>query len=83
MDDMTPPHMQDATTNPVRLRRRGLTLTQADLAGTVGVSRQTIISIERGDYAPSVYLALRIAKALHTTVEALFDERTDTQEARS
>lgn len=38
----------------------------------VEVSRQTIISIEGGDYAPSVLLALRIASALDSTVEALF-----------
>lgn len=45
---------------------------QAQLAAEVGVSRQTIIAIERGDYSPSVYLALRAARALDTTVEALF-----------
>lgn len=45
---------------------------QADLASAVGVSRQTIVSLERGDYAPSVYLALRIARALGATVEELF-----------
>lgn len=78
---MTPPHMQDSATNPVRLRRRDLALTQAELAGAVGVSRQTIISIERGDYAPSVYLAIRIAKTLRSTVESLFDEAPETQEA--
>ncbi|MCQ9366752.1 helix-turn-helix transcriptional regulator [Brevibacterium sp. 50QC2O2] len=53
-------------------RRKTSGLTQAQLAGTVGVSRQTIISIERGDYAPSVYLALRIAGTLDATVEDLF-----------
>lgn len=47
-------------------------LTQAQLAAKVGVSRQTIISIERGDYAPSVYLALSIAHFLNSTVEDLF-----------
>lgn len=63
--------------NTVRQRRRDVELTQADLAKAVGVSRQTIISIEGGDYAPSVFLALGVARALDTTVEALFDtERT-------
>ena len=47
-------------------------LTQAQLAQAAGVSRQTIISIERGDYAPSVYLALRIASTLSVTVEDIF-----------
>lgn len=53
-------------------RRKRAGLTQAQLAGLVEVSRQTIIAIERGDYSPSVYLALRIARALDTTVEELF-----------
>ena len=52
--------------------RKGAHLTQAQLAQQVGVSRQTIISIERGDYAPSVYLALSIANFLNSTVEDLF-----------
>jgi putative transcriptional regulator len=38
----------------------------------VRVSRQTIVSIERGDYAPSVKLALLLAEKLETTVEELF-----------
>jgi len=53
-------------------RRKRAGLTQAQLAGLVEVSRQTIIAIERGDYSPSVYLALRIARTLDTTVEELF-----------
>jgi putative transcriptional regulator len=47
-------------------------LSQQQLADLVGVSRQTIVSIERGDYAPSVKLALLLAEKLGTTVEALF-----------
>ena len=47
-------------------------LSQQQLAEMVSVSRNTIISIERGDYAPSVKLALLLAKALETTVEDLF-----------
>lgn len=58
--------------NHVREIRRMRDLTQADLAKAVEVSRQTIVSIEGGDYAPSVYLALRIAGVLETTVEELF-----------
>lgn len=56
----------------VRQARRDRGLTQAQLAGAVGVSRQTVISLERGDYSPSVYLALRIARELGRTVEQLF-----------
>ena len=47
-------------------------LTQQQLADMVMVSRQTIVSIEGGDYAPSVKLALLLAKKLVTTVEELF-----------
>ncbi len=47
-------------------------LSQQKLADMVMVSRQTIISIERGDYSPSVKLALLLAKKLETSVEKLF-----------
>jgi putative transcriptional regulator len=47
-------------------------LSQQQLAEMVGVSRQTIVSIEKGDYAPSVKLALLLAEKLNTTVESLF-----------
>ncbi len=47
-------------------------LTQAEVARKVGVSRQTIIAIERGKYNPSVLLALKLARVLNTTVETLF-----------
>ncbi len=58
----------------IRARRRELKLTQAELAKEVNVSRQTIIAIEGGDYAPSVFLALDIARVLDRTVEELFAE---------
>lgn len=48
-------------------------LSQQQLADMVAVSRQTIVSIERGDYAPSVKLALLLAHRLGTTVEELFE----------
>jgi len=47
-------------------------LSQQQLADMVSVSRQTIVSIERGDYSPSVKLALLLATVLDTTVEELF-----------
>ncbi|GHC65672.1 helix-turn-helix transcriptional regulator [Neogemmobacter tilapiae] len=46
--------------------------TQADLAGALGVSRQTVISLEGGRYAPSLELALKIAGHYGQTVESLF-----------
>lgn len=47
-------------------------VTQEDLAECVGVSRQTIIAIEKGNYTPSVLLALRIATFFKRPVEDLF-----------
>lgn len=47
-------------------------MTQQDLADRVGTTRQTIVSIEKGRYSPSVGLALQIAQILDTTVEELF-----------
>jgi putative transcriptional regulator len=58
--------------NEVRSVRRRVDMTQLDLARAVGVSRQTIISIEQGRYRPSVELALRIARTLRAGVEELF-----------
>ena len=56
----------------IKPQRRESGLTQADLAAEVGVSRQTIISIEKGTCVPSTFLALRLARVLNTSVEALF-----------
>jgi putative transcriptional regulator len=56
----------------VRAQRRATGLTQQQLADTVEVSRQTIIAMETGDYAPSVYLAIKVARTLRTSVEALW-----------
>ena len=47
-------------------------MTQARLAQTVGVSRQTIVAIERGGYRPSVELALRIAEVFAVPLETIF-----------
>lgn len=66
-------------TNNVRRFRRAADLTQAQLAEQVEVSRQTIVAIEAGDYSPSVYLALAVAKALDSTVEVLFAESEKTK----
>ena len=47
-------------------------LSQAELAAKVGVSRKTINTVENGVFIPSALLALRLARALRTTVERLF-----------
>lgn len=52
--------------------RRTAGMTQEELAQHVGVTRQTIIAIEKGNYVPSVLLALKIAKVFNTTVERIF-----------
>ena len=49
-------------------------MTQADLAAAVGVSRQTINAIEKGDYNPTIKLCLAICKALDKTLDDLFWE---------
>ena len=60
-------------TNLRRFRFERHELSQAQLAEQVSVTRQTIIAIERGNYSPSVKLALQLARALDTTVEQLFE----------
>jgi putative transcriptional regulator len=47
-------------------------LTQQDLADQVSVSRQTIISLERGRYNPSITLAFRLARLFDVSIEELF-----------
>ena len=59
-------------TNLRRFRFERGELSQQRLAEMVSVSRQTVVSIEKGDYAPSVKLALLLAKVLETSVEELF-----------
>jgi putative transcriptional regulator len=51
--------------------------TQADLAAELGVSRQTVISIERGKYDPSLPLAFRISAVFGRPIEELFDPPAD------
>ncbi len=60
-------------TNLRKYRFNNGELSQQQLADMVRVSRQTIVSIEKGDYAPSVKLALLLAQNLNTTVEQLFE----------
>ena len=60
--------------NNIKQKRVLADLTQEELAGLAGVTRQTIIAIEKGNYSPSVLLALRLARHLKCTVEELFYE---------
>ena len=52
--------------------RRGRGLSQEELAGALEVSRQTIISLEKGRYNPSILLAFRIARYFATSIEDVF-----------
>ena len=58
--------------NTLKVARAKLDFTQQDLADKIGVSRQTINSIEKAKYVPSTVLALKMAQVFKTTVEALF-----------
>lgn len=58
--------------NALRAHRKAAGFTQADLAERVEVSRKTINTVENGVFVPSTVLALKLARALDTSVEALF-----------
>ena len=64
--------MPEHLINRLRQERARLNLTQAELATLVGVSRKTINTVENGVFIPSTVLALRLARALRTSVETLF-----------
>ncbi|MBX3425082.1 MAG: helix-turn-helix transcriptional regulator [Pirellulales bacterium] len=63
----------------LRLERDGMT--QQDLAVRIGVTRQTIIAIERGNYQPSVELALRLARVFGMPVEAIFELAEESEQS--
>ncbi|MBI3627609.1 MAG: helix-turn-helix transcriptional regulator [Candidatus Sungbacteria bacterium] len=58
--------------NEVQNLRLQKGITQEELARAVGVSRQTVIAIEGGNYTPSVLLAIKIAQFFKTSVEKIF-----------
>jgi putative transcriptional regulator len=58
--------------NSVYSARKKRKVTQEKLAQALGVTRQTIIAIEKGSYTPSVCLALKIAKYFKVNVEKIF-----------
>lgn len=69
--------MSDKIKNNVRERRKTAGLTQEALARAVGVSRQTIISIERGRYTPSLPLALKFAGYFGCSTDDMFELEED------
>ncbi len=64
--------MEESVANCVYTLRAKSGMTQEELADKVGVSRQTVIAIEKGNYTPSVLLAMKIAKVFRTPVEEVF-----------
>lgn len=64
--------MKPSVRNTVGREREERGLTQEALAEKVGVTRQTIIALEKGNYTPSVALALKLAKVFKCRVEDLF-----------
>lgn len=63
--------------NKLKEYRAKINVNQNEMGKLVGVSRQTISQIERGDYSPSVTLALKIAKVFNVAVEDIFDYEED------
>ena len=63
--------------NRLKEYRARINVNQTEMGKLVGVSRQTISQIERGDYSPSVTLALKIAKVLNVSVEDIFGYEED------
>lgn len=58
----------------IKAARAAKDMTQKDLADAVGVARQTMNAIEKGDYNPSINLCIAICKALDKTLDQLFWE---------
>lgn len=63
---------RDTVKNNIRELRARFDLTQEDLALKVGVTRQTIISIEKNEYVPSLTLGMKISKVFNLTIEEIF-----------
>lgn len=64
--------MNEIISNKVQTLRTEHKLTQEGLAEQVGVSRQTVIAIEKGNYTPSVLLAIKLAEVFKKNVEDIF-----------
>lgn len=63
--------------NSIKIQRAKLGINQAQLGKLAGVSRQTISSIERGEYNPSITLVLKLTQICQCTVEDLFTLEED------
>ena len=69
--------------NRLKEHRARLGVNQQEMGRLVGVSRQTISQIERGDYSPSVTLALKLARICGVSVEDIFTYKEDNENGES
>jgi putative transcriptional regulator len=74
------PTTSSSLTNRINVLRAEQKMTQKDLAEKVGVSRQTIISIEKGKYTPSLTLGFEIAAAFGVVITEVFQYKKITKE---
>ena len=63
--------------------RKQRAIRQEDLAQALGVSRQTVISLEKGKYNPSLALAFKLARYFGLSIEAIFDDSDEYPDATS
>ena len=69
--------------NQLEELRRQHAIRQEDLAQALGVSRQTVISLEEGKYNPSLALAFKLARYFNLSIEDIFDDSDDCPDAAS
>lgn len=69
---MSPAGKADNIENSVKDQRERLGLTQAELGQAIGLTRQSIIAIEKGRFTPSIQTVLLLARTLNTPVDQLF-----------
>lgn len=69
--------------NQLEELRRQHAIRQEDLAQALGVSRQTVISLEKGKYNPSLALAFKLARYFNLSIEDIFDDSNDCPDAAS
>ena len=62
--------------------RKQRAIRQEDLAQALGVSRQTVISLEKGKYNPSLALAFKLARYIGLPIEAIFDDSDESPDAK-
>lgn len=68
--------------NKVKIYRKGHGLTQEQLANIIGVTRQTIHSIEKGRFSPNIEIAFKLSQFFHTSAEELFILEEDIQKLK-